>query len=72
MPMPTDGEYFTAKYFSGVVINVIFSKIQRLLMLPGRVFHSLMPRLDVTATCHACVPWEETPRVFLQILTGAC
>ena len=24
--MPTDGEYSTAKYLSGVVINVIFSR----------------------------------------------
>lgn len=35
--MLTDGEYSTAKYLHGVVINVIFSKVQRLLMLPVRM-----------------------------------
>ena len=71
--MPTDGEYSRAKYVSGVVIYVIFSKIQRLLlMLPGKVPHSPMPHLDVTATCHVCVLLEEIPRVFLQTLMPVC
>ena len=65
-----------------VVIYVLFffPKIHRLLMLPtwisllqlGEAFLSLTLHLDVGAMWHACVLWEETPHVFLLILTAAC
>jgi hypothetical protein len=50
------------------MFSSLFSKIRRLLVLPasinqlqlGKVFHSLTLPLDVDATWHACVLWEET------------
>ena len=32
----------------------------------------MIRELDVGAMWHACVLWEETPHVFLLVLTAAC
>jgi len=61
--MLTDGEYSTAKYLHGVVINVIFSKDPTTADAAcvddspsgWKAFHSLMLPLDVAATCRACM-----------------
>ena len=37
----------------------------------GTVRH-MIRELDVGAMWHACVLWEETPHVFLLVLTAAC